>query len=137
LADHSRLIVSWNIASELQILGFRKRPDQFFTGAGFDQNTVRIVVCHPAIHFTFHMAHIMSTSRGKHAAAKHRNHFLLVRGMGGRVAEVEFMKQGSIVMQHKTDSLTCLDFNRLKRKDVIAHSYLNGAIYRLHVSWLS
>src|SRR5690606_11544919 len=82
------------------------------------------------------MAHIMSTSRGKHAAAKHRNHFLLVRGMGGRVAEVEFMKQGSIVMQQKTDSLTCLYFNRLKRKEVIAHSYLNGAIYRLRVSWL-
>ncbi|MCY1427998.1 hypothetical protein D9M71_438680 [compost metagenome] len=82
-----------------------------------------------ATHGVFHFAHIVITScRAERAVLEHGRHFLLVRRMGGRFAEVELVQHGAVILQHEADGFAVFDLDAFRGEVDIAHFHLDGAV---------
>src|SRR3989344_6090083 len=112
-ADHSRLVVTGNHASEVEITSTVEGPDHLATLTWTDMGHIGLVMLHPG----------------------ELNHHRRVRIQIHLSAQDELMQQFALVTVHKADGLTLLNRQLVGAKaHLVAHTYFDGAADLLKVT---
>lgn len=128
--DHARLVVARHVAGELDGRRLAEGPGQLGALAGLYQHGVATRMTVASAHLAvIHLAmvHAFVVHAGGEHLALHGDHFLLVLGVHGLVAQVELVGQLAFVDQHEAHGLASLDLDALRFEGDVLEYHLDGA----------
>ena len=122
LDHHAAVVMTRNIAGDLNLAAVWESPNDFTGLARLQQNRVRLIM-HPVTHRRLHLlGDIMVDLVGfEHAMIDHHLHHRCMILMSFSRADVELMHKTALVLDDEPDRLAMGDLQTLRLKEVVLH----------------